>query len=183
MTTVGARLDYARILVEVNTDKQLPESIPIEGPDGIVLSQQVVYEWNTKKCEKCKLVGHITEQCRRGKTQNRKEGQQEAPQEKIANSEAPQVQTKSLPTPQQQAKEVEENFVPPAVNQPQKRPNAAEKKKNLRNSSKAPDGGNAKKGNANSTTKKNTEGSSSKSKVTEHINMNTKKNHDGVAGK
>lgn len=75
MTAVGARLDYARVLVEVSTKKQLPETIPINGPGGITFDQKIIYEWNTKRCDKCKLVGHLAEQCRYGKSQARKDMQ------------------------------------------------------------------------------------------------------------
>lgn len=49
MTAQRSLLDFVRVLVEVNTKKELPKEIPISGPGGMKLVQPVVYEWKMKK--------------------------------------------------------------------------------------------------------------------------------------
>lgn len=65
MTAHRTRMDYARVLVEVNTRKPLPTAIPIRNYMGETTTQSVLYEWNTKKCGNCNLIGHSSEQCKR----------------------------------------------------------------------------------------------------------------------
>lgn len=50
-------MEFARVLVEVKTGVDLPNEIPIEGPKGRIM-QQVIYEWNVKKCLNCRRMGH-----------------------------------------------------------------------------------------------------------------------------
>lgn len=64
MTANRSRMEYARLLVEVNPINTLPTSIPIVGPLGSY-DQKIIYEWKTMKCSKCNLVGHASEKCRR----------------------------------------------------------------------------------------------------------------------
>lgn len=65
MTANRLRLDYARILVEVDQNASHPVEIPITLPDGSSIKQSVLYEWRLIKCGACGLVGHETGQCRR----------------------------------------------------------------------------------------------------------------------
>lgn len=99
MTVVGARLDYARVLVEVSKLKQLPETVPTNGPGGITFEQKIVYEQNPKKCENFKLVGHLAEQCRRGRNRAREDGPQNGNQKDAShqNAQTPQVPVVSNP--------------------------------------------------------------------------------------
>lgn len=63
MTNQRTRMDYARVLVEVRTDMELPTEIPIEGPKGEI-KQPVFYEKNIKKCSHCGKTGHEEMHCR-----------------------------------------------------------------------------------------------------------------------
>lgn len=65
MTVNRIRMDYARVFIEVKMFIDLPETIPIIGPDGGEGYQKVEYEWNITKCAKCGWIGHVAEKCRR----------------------------------------------------------------------------------------------------------------------
>lgn len=57
-TTQQLRVSFARLLVEIDVTLPMPNSIQIEGPDGQVVKQQVIYEWKPAFCKVCKQVGH-----------------------------------------------------------------------------------------------------------------------------
>ncbi|CAK8537819.1 unnamed protein product [Lathyrus sativus] len=52
------RVSYARILVEMDITKELPQSITITDPAGEKMQQSIEYEWKPLFCNKCQKVGH-----------------------------------------------------------------------------------------------------------------------------
>ncbi|XP_020264049.1 uncharacterized protein LOC109839985 [Asparagus officinalis] len=65
LTASRQRLEYARVLVEVNMPSPLPDHISIQGPKGEKISQKVIYELKPRWCDFCKQVGHETSYCKR----------------------------------------------------------------------------------------------------------------------
>ncbi|CAK8542502.1 unnamed protein product [Lathyrus sativus] len=57
-TTNRLRVSYARILVEMDITKELPQSITITDPAGEKMQQSIEYEWRPLFCNKCQKVGH-----------------------------------------------------------------------------------------------------------------------------
>lgn len=60
-TAYRSRVNYARILVEVDVTKPLPKSIFVEDEDGNVYDQAFFIEWIPAYCQKCHEVGHSCE--------------------------------------------------------------------------------------------------------------------------
>jgi hypothetical protein len=52
------RISYARILVEVDITKELPQEITITDSEGGKMKQPVEYEWRPTFCDKCQKFGH-----------------------------------------------------------------------------------------------------------------------------
>lgn len=65
MTGQRTKLEYARILVDVKSKENIPQEIPLRGPNGTQIFQKVIYDWKTKKCSGCGFLGHEVDQCRR----------------------------------------------------------------------------------------------------------------------
>ncbi|KAK4714104.1 hypothetical protein R3W88_020011 [Solanum pinnatisectum] len=57
-TAKQTRISYARMLIEVNVTKPLPEKIVVMDPTGNKFEQEVFYDWKPKFCPKCSMVGH-----------------------------------------------------------------------------------------------------------------------------
>ncbi|XP_060212233.1 uncharacterized protein LOC132639857 [Lycium barbarum] len=57
-TAKDTRVSFARMLIEVNITKPLPDKIPVVEPSGRIFSQAVTYEWRPMFCEKCQTIGH-----------------------------------------------------------------------------------------------------------------------------
>lgn len=65
-TASKLRVSYARILVEVDITKELPQEITIQDRSGNKLQQAIKFEWKPEFCPKCQKIGH---KCgKRGKT-------------------------------------------------------------------------------------------------------------------
>lgn len=64
MTINKERVQYARVLVEVNV-KHMPDQIQFVNEKGIVVEQKVKYEWKPTQCNSCK--GHEEINCRKQK--------------------------------------------------------------------------------------------------------------------
>lgn len=56
--TNQSRISFARMVIEVNVTKPIPESIAVMDPSGQVFHQPVLFDWKPKYCEKCLTVGH-----------------------------------------------------------------------------------------------------------------------------
>jgi hypothetical protein len=52
------QISYARILVEVDITKELPQEITIKDSEGEKMKQPVEYEWKPIYCDKCQKFGH-----------------------------------------------------------------------------------------------------------------------------
>ncbi|KAL9246119.1 hypothetical protein vseg_019694 [Gypsophila vaccaria] len=65
-TEKKTKLGYARVMVEVEVDKQFPDQIAFKDELGHVVKIKVEYEWKPVTCAKCHKIGHPTEQCRKG---------------------------------------------------------------------------------------------------------------------
>ena len=57
-TTKQTRISYARMLIEVNVTKAIPQQITIVNPNGRTFLQEVVLEWKPQYCDKCQKIGH-----------------------------------------------------------------------------------------------------------------------------
>uniref|UniRef100_A0A803NQ60 DUF4283 domain-containing protein n=1 Tax=Cannabis sativa TaxID=3483 RepID=A0A803NQ60_CANSA len=59
------RLSYARVLIEVQMDQQLPSMIDFENEYGLNISVSVKYEWKPIRCSHCSGIGHSAEECKK----------------------------------------------------------------------------------------------------------------------
>ena len=66
-TATKERISYARVLVEVDLLADLRSSINFSLPNGNSLIQKVIYETLPKFCKHCKVLGHSTGMCFKGK--------------------------------------------------------------------------------------------------------------------
>ncbi|XP_019262025.1 PREDICTED: uncharacterized protein LOC109239887 [Nicotiana attenuata] len=57
-TTKQMKISYARMLIEVNVSKPLPDTIVVMDPDGKKFQQEVEFEWKPQFCPKCQVIGH-----------------------------------------------------------------------------------------------------------------------------
>ena len=53
------RISYARMLIEVNVTKTIPQKITVVDPNGKTFLQEVVLEWRPQYCDKCQKIGHV----------------------------------------------------------------------------------------------------------------------------
>jgi len=67
LTSTKERLSYARVLVKVDLLADLRSSIDVVLPNGNPLCQKVIYETLPKFCKHCKVLGHSTGACSKGK--------------------------------------------------------------------------------------------------------------------
>lgn len=61
VTSGKGRVDYARVLVEVNTNLEVVKSVKWKDCKGEIHFQAVTYEWLPAHCSKCHLWGHKDE--------------------------------------------------------------------------------------------------------------------------
>ena len=100
------RLMYARIMIEVTMNQELPENICFENEKGIVVQQDVKYEWRPTFCEGCKGLGHSKENCKNGlKNQVQRTWRPKKPVEKDDADGFQKVHTKRQ-SPQKQVQPV-----------------------------------------------------------------------------
>jgi len=71
LTATKERVSYARVLVEVDLLADLRSSINVTLPNGNPLIQRVIYETLPKFCKHCKVLGHSTGACSKGKEEAR----------------------------------------------------------------------------------------------------------------
>lgn len=64
MTMEKERIQYARVLVDVNVHK-MPDVVYFQNERGIVVEQKVKYEWRPSKCTHCQGYGHEIQDCRK----------------------------------------------------------------------------------------------------------------------
>ncbi|XP_069143403.1 uncharacterized protein [Solanum lycopersicum] len=58
-TTKQTRISYARMLVEVNVTRAIPQKISVVDPIGKTFMQDVVLKWRPQYCDKCQKIGHV----------------------------------------------------------------------------------------------------------------------------
>lgn len=68
-TKLRSRLSFARYLVEVEIDGNLPEFIGFQTEQGVLFRQAVHYEWKPVKCSMCGGYGHKSDICPNQKKQ------------------------------------------------------------------------------------------------------------------
>ncbi|XP_074288508.1 uncharacterized protein LOC141613665 [Silene latifolia] len=59
------RLSFARVLVELQMDQELPDKVKFLDETGKVVSVGVDYEWMPRSCTSCNGIGHNATQCRK----------------------------------------------------------------------------------------------------------------------
>ncbi|KAL9238991.1 hypothetical protein vseg_013352 [Gypsophila vaccaria] len=60
------KLGYARVMVEVAVDGNLPEIVTFKDEKDDIVQVEVEYEWKPVTCGKCHKMGHHIDQCRKG---------------------------------------------------------------------------------------------------------------------
>lgn len=78
-TASMTRLSYARVLVEIDLLADLPTSINLILPNGMPLSQQVMYESLPCFCKQCRTLGHMISTCTNKSNHKCKKHSQAAP--------------------------------------------------------------------------------------------------------
>ncbi|KAL2942884.1 Regulator of nonsense transcripts UPF3 [Bienertia sinuspersici] len=61
------RLTYARLLIEVGLEEELPDHIWFVNEKGIQMKQAVEYEWRPTLCTNSKRYGNPTDKCNKKK--------------------------------------------------------------------------------------------------------------------
>lgn len=67
LTATKGRISYARVLVEVHTDRELVEEIRFTDPRGVVVKPRVIYKWKPIVFKQCSMWGHHENECRKKK--------------------------------------------------------------------------------------------------------------------
>ncbi|XP_021714866.1 uncharacterized protein LOC110682829 [Chenopodium quinoa] len=70
-TTTKERLEYARIMIEVKFNVDLPDCIEFLDESGNTIKQALKYEWRPVICKVCGGIGHADAQCPNHKVQVR----------------------------------------------------------------------------------------------------------------
>jgi hypothetical protein len=70
-TATKERVSYAQVLVEIDLLANLRSSVNVTLPNGNPLIQRVIYETLPKFCKHCKVLGHSTGACSKGKKKAR----------------------------------------------------------------------------------------------------------------
>ncbi|XP_074292264.1 uncharacterized protein LOC141619139 [Silene latifolia] len=59
-------LGYARVMVELMVDQELPAQIAFNDEKGLIIRVDIEYEWRLVKFKKCQGMRHEMEHCRKG---------------------------------------------------------------------------------------------------------------------
>ncbi|KNA06661.1 hypothetical protein SOVF_178970, partial [Spinacia oleracea] len=62
------KLQFARVLVDMPITQKLPDQVAFVNENSEMVQVPISYEWRPNICEKCKMVGHLTADCKYGKT-------------------------------------------------------------------------------------------------------------------
>lgn len=68
ITEKKAGLNFARLLVKVKIGAQLPKEIYFRNEKGVVIDQNIIYEWKSSVYGTYHKYGHTTDLCRKNKT-------------------------------------------------------------------------------------------------------------------
>ncbi|XP_050222191.1 uncharacterized protein LOC126672286 [Mercurialis annua] len=63
-TLSKTKLDFARILVEMEANGEFPNRVILQDERGAQFSQKIDYEWKPQRCEVCKKLGHLSSNCK-----------------------------------------------------------------------------------------------------------------------
>lgn len=66
-TSNREKLQFARVLVEVDIEEELPDSLDFVNEKGILTTIRLEYEWKPVKCANCKMFGHESTVCKNGR--------------------------------------------------------------------------------------------------------------------
>lgn len=61
-TAKAEKISYARVLIEVDITKTLPDAVVVETPSG-PWNQPIEYDWRPKFCNHCFKLGHMDTEC------------------------------------------------------------------------------------------------------------------------
>ncbi|KAL9243840.1 hypothetical protein vseg_017680 [Gypsophila vaccaria] len=64
-TEERSKIGYARVMVELKIDQQLPAHVSFKDETGLLVSVGVEYEWKPVTCINCHGMGHTKEECRK----------------------------------------------------------------------------------------------------------------------
>uniref|UniRef100_A0A803PYV1 DUF4283 domain-containing protein n=1 Tax=Cannabis sativa TaxID=3483 RepID=A0A803PYV1_CANSA len=71
------RLSYARVLIEVQMDQQLPNMIEFENEHGLNTSVSVKYEWKPITCSHCSGIGHSAGECKKAAAPSKQQNEEQ----------------------------------------------------------------------------------------------------------
>ncbi|PKI52013.1 hypothetical protein CRG98_027665 [Punica granatum] len=57
-TALRSRLDYAKVCIEIDMEKEVPEVLKVDVGDDYIVEILVDVPWVTDKCAKCKVFGY-----------------------------------------------------------------------------------------------------------------------------
>mgnify|MGYP001070461423 CR=1 FL=1 len=69
---------YARLLVEMPIEGPFPDHVDFFNEDGVLIRQQISYEWIPNKCTHCAMLGHTEDVCKKRKEVVRTEWRKKA---------------------------------------------------------------------------------------------------------
>lgn len=62
------KLQYARVLIEIDIDQKLLDNISFQNEHGFLTEVPVIFEWKPTRGQNCKNFGHVEQDCRLKKT-------------------------------------------------------------------------------------------------------------------
>jgi len=62
-TAKRERLNYARVLVQIQINQELKDEVIFENEKGDDVGQEIHYEWRPLQCQVCKMFGHAKLNC------------------------------------------------------------------------------------------------------------------------
>ncbi|KAJ8444542.1 hypothetical protein Cgig2_000821 [Carnegiea gigantea] len=92
---------YARLLVEMPIEGPFPDHVDFFNEEGVLIRQQVTYEWVPSKCTHCAMLGHTEEVCKKKKGVVRKEWRKKTQPSLLTSLVAGQPAPSTTPSPPQ----------------------------------------------------------------------------------
>jgi len=96
-------IHYARLLVEMPIEGPFPEHVDFFNEEGVLIRQQVSYEWVPTKCNHCAMLGHTEDVCKKKKGVVRTEWWKKAQPPPVSATMRVQLGPCSSPPPTQHA--------------------------------------------------------------------------------
>ncbi|XP_074314009.1 uncharacterized protein LOC141649213 [Silene latifolia] len=98
-TTCHAMLSFARVLVEADVSKELPDQVVINAPFIGQSTQRIVYEWLPYYCKTCHKLGHLEASCKLNRPVVEKDKVTQAPEPVAVPKVAPTKGSKQVYRP------------------------------------------------------------------------------------